>query len=318
MDKRIHRVELPVPFPIATTNAYLVEDDPVTLIDTGLKTEASFEVLEKALRGLGYEIRGIQRILITHGHIDHYGGAQTIAAMSGAEVYIHPKDYKRIRTMERFGEDLLVVLGSNGVPKEALGEGLDYMKRVIESLADPLDQVRFIDDGIDIPFKDMALKPIWCPGHSPGLTCFYEGGEKVLVSGDHLLEEISPNPIIDLAGTGPGPRSTSLREYIDSIKKIRGLDVSLVLPGHGKPMQDFSGAIEKTLQHHERRLSAVLSVLGSGERTAYEISKALFPHTRSFEVFLGMFEVLGHLRILLDEGKIGHRFSGGMDYYGVA
>lgn len=311
----IHRIELPVPFPVRTTNVYLVNEEPVTLIDTGVKTDRSLQVLEDSLQRLGYGVGDIRRILITHGHIDHYGQAKKISALSGAEVYVHVKEYQRIHSIGQSRGDLVSVLIQSGTPKDSLDEAVNYLKSAVQSLADPLDDVHFVDEGDEICFKNMVFRSILCPGHSPGLVCFYleEGG--ILISSDHLLNEISPNPVIDLSQKGPGPRSTSLKEYLNSLRKIEDLEVSLVLPGHGEPIRDFRGALEKVFHHHDQRLSMVLSILSLGERTAYEISKALFPNMKSFEVFLGVSEVLGHLRILLDEGKIIFRSRGDTDYY---
>ncbi len=312
---KILRIELPVPFPVRTTNVYLVIDEPITLIDAGVRTDLSFQVLEDALRRFGYGFEDIRRILITHGHIDHYGQARRIALLSGAEIYIHEKEHRRIQSIGQFRGNLVSVLIQNGTPRGLLDETINYMKSAVQLLAEPLGEVRFLHDGDEIPFDDMVLRSILCPGHSPGLTCFYLERGGILISGDHLLNEISPNPVIDLSRTGPGPQSTSLKEYLNSVKKIQNLSVSLVLPGHGEPIRDFGGALRKIFYHHEERLARVLASLSSGGRTAYEISRELFPDAKSFEVFLGLSEVLGHLRILLDEGKIIFETRGDVDYY---
>ncbi|MBW2122794.1 MAG: MBL fold metallo-hydrolase [Deltaproteobacteria bacterium] len=312
---RIHRIELPVPFPIRTANAYLIDEEPLTLVDTGVKTDQSFSVLVESLARLGRNVGDIRRILITHGHIDHYGQAKRIASLSGAEIYMHSKAYERIRSMGRFQRNLVSVLHQNGTPKESLDEAIGYMKSAVEALSDPPDKVCFIDDNGKIPFDKMTLKSIHCPGHSPGLVCFYMERGGALFCGDHLLNDISPNPIIDLSRKDGGPQSTSLADYLRSVWKIADLRVTLVLPGHGEPFEDFRGAVEKAVRHHEERLSKVLSILSEGEKTAYEISKNLFPNTRSFDVFLGVSEILGHLRILFDQGRVLSRSRQGIDYY---
>jgi glyoxylase-like metal-dependent hydrolase (beta-lactamase superfamily II) len=313
--EKIYRIELPVPLPVKTVNAYLIDEEPLTLVDPGIKTKESYQVLEFSLRNRGCQIRDIRRILLTHGHIDHYGQAKMISDASGADICIHKKDYERIRSIREFGTSLVSALIQNGTPRDSLDEAMTYMEFAITRFADPLDNVRFITDGEEISFENMGIRCIHCPGHSPGLICFYVEEQSILISGDHLLDEISPNPIIDLSHEGPGPQSTSLKQYIESIRKIQDLNVSLVLPGHGVPIHDFKGAVEKTLHHHEQRLSMVLSILSQGEMTAYEISKTVFPGTESFEVFLGVSEIVGHLRILVDEGKVVYRSEGGIDYY---
>lgn len=312
--QKIHRIELPVPFPLKTVNVYLVDQEPITLIDTGIKTDTSFQVLEDSLRRLGYGIEDIRRILITHGHLDHYGQAKRISAVSGAEVYIHVEEYRRIRSIAKFRRQVASVLMQNGTPKDSADKIIHYMKSA-QQWAEPLDDVHFMNEGDEICFKNMVLRPIHCPGHSLGLLCFYLEEKCILISGDHLLKEISPNPIINPLQKGEGPRNTSLKQYLHSIRKIKDLEVSLVLPGHGEPIQDFKAALEKILYHHKQRLAVVLSILSLGEKTAYDISRTLFPDTKSFEVFLGVSEVLGHLSILLEEGKISLRSRNGIDYY---
>ncbi len=208
------------------------------------------------------------------------------------------------------------MLVQNGTPKDSVDKTIEYMKSA-QQWAEPLDDVHFMNEGDEISFKNMVLRPIHCPGHSPGLLCFYLEEKGILISGDHLLKEISPNPVINPLQKGVGSRNTSLKQYLHSIRKIKDLEVSLVLPGHGEPIRDFKAALEKILHHHEQRLATVLSILSRGEKTAYDISRVLFPDTKSFEVFLGVSEVLGHLSILLEEGKIFLRSRNGIDYYSI-
>ncbi len=314
--QKIHSIELPVPFPVKTTNVYVVDEEPITLIDTGVKTDMSLQVLKDSLRRLGYGIEDIRRILITHGHLDHYGQAKRISALSGAEVSIHVEDYRMIQSLAQFRRQVASVLMQNGTPRDSVDTIVNYMESA-QQWAEPLDDVHFINEGDEIFFQDMVLRPIHCPGHSPGLICFYLEGESILFSGDHLLKDISPNPIVKPLQKGGDPRNTSLNEYLHSIRKIEDLEVSLVLPGHGGPIQDFKNLLENILRHHEQRLEQVLSVLSGGEKTAYDISKALFPDTKSFEVFLGVSEILGHLNILLEEGKIIFRSRDGIYYYSM-
>ena len=314
--QKIHRIELPIPFPVKTINVYLVDEEPITLVDTGVKTDTSYQVLKDSLRRLGYGIEDISRILITHGHLDHYGQAKRISALSGAEVYIHGEEYQSIQSIAKFRRQVALVLMQNGTPKDSVDETINYMESA-QQLAEPLDDVHLINEGDEICFKNMVLLPIHCPGHSPGLICFYLQGKGILISGDHLLKEISPNPIIYPSQKGPGTQNTSLKQYLNSIRKIEDLEVSLVLPGHGEPIRDFKATLGKILHHHEQRLAMVLSILSRGEKTAYDISRALFPNTKAFEVFLGVSEVLGHLSILLEEGKIIFRSRNAVDYYSI-
>ena len=312
--QKIHKIELPVPFPTKTINVYLVDKEPITLIDAGVKTDTSFRVLKGSLRTLGYEIKDIRRIVITHGHRDHYGQAKKISALSGAEIYIHEEEYQAIQSFAQFWSQVASVLVQNGVPKDSVKKTLHKIEST-QQWAEPLDDVHFIHEGEEIYFKDIVLRTLHCPGHSPGSLCFYYEEKGILVSGDHVLREITPNPVINPLQKSTWPQYPSLKQYLNSIRKIKDLEVFLVLPGHGGAFRDFKATLEKILHHHEQRLATVLSILSLGEKTAYDISGTLFPNTKSYEIFLGMFEILGHLSILLEEGKVSIRSRNGIDYF---
>src|SRR5215211_748076 len=82
----IHRIAVPTPFAVGRVNVYLIEDEPLTLVDTGPNSGSSLDVLERGLRALGHSIADLRRIVVTHQHIDHIGLVKIIAGRSPAEV----------------------------------------------------------------------------------------------------------------------------------------------------------------------------------------------------------------------------------------
>lgn len=300
---KIYKIELPIPFPLRTTNVFLIDEPPRTLIDTGIKTDASFETLEKSLKRLGRSFPSIERILITHGHIDHYGQAKKISTLSGASIYIHPKEYGRIRSLIHSFGPLKTILLRNGIPENLVHQAIRFIESA-QKMADPLDEAFFLEDGDFIPFATMTLKTIHCPGHSPGLICFYWQEQKTLFTGDHLLKEITPNPVLNVPDSRSPLRYPGLKEYLSSLKRVADLEVSLLLPGHGEEIDDPKGLIQQMTQHHQQRMDQILSLLGLEEKTPYEIALDLFPGVPPFEIFLGISEALAHLEILKEEGKV--------------
>jgi glyoxylase-like metal-dependent hydrolase (beta-lactamase superfamily II) len=313
---KIYKIELPIPFPLETTNVYLIDESPRTLIDTGIKTEASFEALKKELEAIGFSLSSVERILITHGHIDHYGQAKKLSSISGARIYIHPVEYGRIRSILHSFGFLKSILLRNGVPQGVVNETIYFMESA-QNMADPLAEAFFIGDGDSIPFDSMTWKTVHCPGHSPGLLCFHWPEKKILFTGDHLLKEITPNPVLTVPEGGPPFRYPSLRDYLTSLEKIEKLDLSLLLPGHGEEITDAKALIQKIFAHHQERMNRVRSILSSGEKTPYEIAMDLFPGVPPFEVFLGISEAVGHLDILREEGKVKIREREGKDFYSL-
>jgi len=311
---KIYKIELPIPFPLKTMNVYFIDDSPRTLVDVGIKTQASLEALEKGLETIGYGLNSIEQILITHGHIDHYGLAKSLSSLSGAPIYVHPKEYGRIRSIIHSLGFIKSILLRNGAPEPLVDEAIHYMESA-QIMADPLDEAFFLNDGDSILFKSMAWKTILCPGHSPGLLCFHWPEKKILFTGDHLLKEITPNPVLNVNGSKPPFRYPSLKEYLTSLEKIEKMDISLLLPAHGEEVHDVKGLIQKIFAHHKERMDRVLFSLSQGERTPFEIAMDLFPGVSPFEVFLGISEAVGHLEILREKGKVRVREKGEKDYY---
>ncbi|MCX8117968.1 MAG: MBL fold metallo-hydrolase [Desulfobacterota bacterium] len=313
---KVYKIELPIPFPLGTTNVYFIDDAPKTLVDTGIRTDASFETLRRSLQELGFSIESIERILVTHGHIDHYGQAQRISSLSGAPIYIHPKEYGRIRSLIHTFGPLKSILLRNGVPEELVHQAVGFIGSA-QKLADPLSEAFFLEEGETIPFASMTWKAIHCPGHSPGLLCFYWPERKVLFTGDHLLKEITPNPVLNVPDSRSPLRYSSLQDYLSSLKKLEGFEIDLLLPGHGEEVDDAKALIRKITEHHRERMNHVLASLSRGEKTPYEIALDLFPGVPPFEVFLGISEAVGHLEILRQEGKVFLKEREGKDYYAL-
>jgi len=313
---KIYKIELPIPFSLKSMNVYFIDDSPRTLVDAGIKTEASFETLRKGLGTIGVGLSSIKRILITHGHLDHYGQAKRLSSLSGAPIYIHSKEYERIQSFVSSLRFMKSILLRNGAPETLVNEMINYIESA-QIMADSLDEAFFLDDGDSILFKSMLWKTIHCPGHAPGMICFYWPEKKILFAGDHLLKEITPNPVLYVNESKPPFRYPSLKDYLTSLKKIEKLDISLLLPAHGEEIHDVKGLIQKIFAHHKERMDRVLFSLSKGERTPFEIAMDLFPEIPPFEVFLGISEAVGHLEILKDKGMIKVMEKGGKEYYSL-
>jgi glyoxylase-like metal-dependent hydrolase (beta-lactamase superfamily II) len=316
MFEKIYKIELPIPFPLRTTNVFFVDEPPRTLVDTGIKTEASFEGLKKGLENIGFTLHSIERILITHGHIDHYGQAKKLSTLSGAPIYIHPKEYGRVRSIIHSLGFLKSILLRNGVPEALVNEAIHYIESA-QTMADPLEEAFFLNDGDTILFKSMTWKTIHCPGHSPGLICFYWPEKKILFIGDHLIKEVTPNPILNVPENRYPFHYPSLKEYLSSLEKIAKFDISLLLPGHGEEVHDVKELIRQVFTHHQERMDHILSILSDGEKTPFEIAMDLFPGVPPFEVFLGISEALGHLEILREKERVRLKEKEGKDYYSL-
>ncbi len=313
---KIHRIKLPIPFPLKTMNVYFIDDSPRTLVDAGIKTKASFEALKKGLEAIGHSLHSIERILITHGHIDHYGQAKELSRLSGAPIYLHPREYGRVRSILHSLGFLKWLLLKNGAPEPLVHEAIQFIESA-QGWADPLEEAFFLNDGDSVSFRSMTWKTIHCPGHSPGLICFYWPEKKILFTGDHLLKETTPNPVLNVPDNKTPLRYPSLNDYLTSLEKIEELDLSLLFPGHGEEVHEVKGLIQKIFAHHKERMDRVLFSLSKKEKTPFEIAMDLFPGVPPFEVFLGISEAVGHLEILREKGLVRVREKEGKDTYSL-
>lgn len=310
-EKFIHKIEVPTPFEVGPVNVYLLESEPLTLIDTGPRTREALNALEQELMKAGYSFEDIGNIVITHGHLDHHGLANAIKTRSSAKLYVHKLDSKIVSYFEeeikRYLEFFEATCIRSGVPEKLLGMISKYFKSMVKTCESA--EVDFLIEDQDlIRVRDFALRVIHTPGHSPGSICLYFEERGILFSGDTLLSDITPNPSIDPGGGG-------LLSYLKSIEKLQMVDIKVAYPGHHGIIENHREVIKKIFEHHEIRKSRVLQAISSHPKTVFEISKSLFGDLPVSEVLLGVREVAGHLEILEIEDKVELRMINGIGYY---
>jgi glyoxylase-like metal-dependent hydrolase (beta-lactamase superfamily II) len=135
----------------------------------------------------------------------------------------------------------------------------------------------------------------------------------ILYAADHLLLRITPN-----VGLWPESRPLPLARYLDSITALRGLDASLILPGHGPAFHDLTGRIDELLAHHDERLDAMLATLTDGPRTPYEVSRVVFRGGLSgYQKVFALAETLAHLEHLESQSRARRSENGVVRYEAV-
>jgi len=309
--KNIQAIPIPMPEPpeLITANVYAVGKGPITLIDTGPKMPGSVAFIQRQLELAGLGINDVERIIITHGHIDHFGLAVNIqeTAEHPVEYFIHAEDTWRV-SPENFQEEMRSeeaerFMAMVGMPK---GE-IERVKRRFSSfkeLADPLDEVSIMEDGHEFTGDGYHLKVIHTPGHSSGACCLYESRQKILFSGDHIIKHITPNPFIELKRQHlREPHYQSLTAYLNSLDELTGLDVRFVFPGHGEYTEDLPDIISTYRVHHRERMELVWNALKKKSRPLYDLIDDVFAYVPEGHLFLAISEIFVHLEILISEGR---------------
>jgi glyoxylase-like metal-dependent hydrolase (beta-lactamase superfamily II) len=314
----IFRIPLPIPFVQAggPVNAYIIEEENgILLFDPGLGTRQSQAALAEGLTLTGHRFDEVRRIILSHGHIDHFGAASWVLEQTGRAIpsHIHSADAAKVL---QSGADFPVLLTRNGSYLSRLGLPLRLLEEIVSSmgrdaeLGRRLAGVTPLVPGDTFRCRHVTLEVHHMPGHTPGLCCLYERDHRLLFSADHLLEHVSPNPLIELGHEGEPSLFKPLVSYFESIERVRALEVDLVLPGHAAPFSRCLEVIDSLSAFYKRRQAKLIQALRRGPLTVYEAMRELFPPTNTFEAFLMMSEALGNLEYLEHMGEIA-RDTGG-------
>ncbi len=309
----IHRLSIPTPFAVGRVNCWLIEDDPLTLVDTGPNSGKALDELEQALAAHGRRVEDLERIVLTHQHVDHEGLIGVLARRSRAEVCVLDRlaplveDFSAAQEADdELAERLML---RHGIPREVV-MAVRSVARTFRGWGAAAEVTTRLPDGGELRFADRTLRVWHRPGHSPTDTLFHDEARGVVIGGDHLLQHISSNPLLQRPVGGPSgdpdapPRA--LLTYLRSLEQTRAMDgVEVVLPGHGDPVTDAAALIGDRLRMHDRRAEKIRRLLERRPMTGYEIAQALWGTVAITQAFLTLSEALGHLDLLADRGAVG-------------
>jgi glyoxylase-like metal-dependent hydrolase (beta-lactamase superfamily II) len=314
----IHLMAVPTPFLVGRVNCYLIEDDPLTLVDTGPNSGKSLDELERALAQLGHRIEDLGLIIITHQHMDHLGLLEITARRSGAEVAAldvlgpYLEDFSASATAD--DEFSMTVMRRHGVPDE-LATALQMVGGAFRAFGSSGQVTVPLRQGTELTLRDRTLTALHRPGHSPSDTVFWDEERQILIAGDHLLSRISSNPLISrplqapAAGAGKD-RPHALVRYMESLRETREMPARLVLGGHGPPVTEHAALIDERFRMTARRAGKIHRLLADGPQSAYDLANQMWGNVAVTQAFLTISEVLGHLDLLLADGRAAEDDSG--------
>ncbi|MCC7105191.1 MAG: MBL fold metallo-hydrolase [Chloroflexi bacterium] len=304
-------------------NAYLLKsDDGYVLVDCGWDQPDVLEALQSALRTLGVALDDVRSLVVTHYHSDHYGLAGTLVRMARPRLLMHRLDWSHIRENMRdvaVAHDLATAwLERNGLPRVVWDDDQLAMLHSIRRFT-VVEPDAELEDGEPISVGQHVFRVIWTPGHTAGHICLHDAERRVLISGDHILDPISPNVSFsrpDLVNP--------MGAYVQSLRTVGALDADLVLPAHGEPFRGLSRRVGELLQHHDAREAEVLDALSRGATTAGQVAM-LLPWTRrrtgfdkleAFPQRQAVSETIAHLEELRARGLVNRsEVDGRYDYH---
>jgi glyoxylase-like metal-dependent hydrolase (beta-lactamase superfamily II) len=317
----LYRIEIPLPqSPLKSLNSYLIKgNNRFLLIDAGMNREECMGEMSTSLARLNVDLKKTD-FFVTHLHADHLGLIERLAAdtsiiyFNKVEAYLVNDIFEK---SERWSKIIAIYL-ANGFPADELEKAAENHPARRFGLTRPLN-FDVLQEGDRIEIGDYFFRCIETPGHSPGHMCLYEASKKILIAGDHILFDITPN-----ISFWP-EMEDSLKDYLVSLRKVYPLDVNLVLPGHRGIISNHRERIRELEKHHQGRLNEVLMVLKDGAKNVWQVapyitwnikckSWELFPAQQKWFAFG---ETLAHLNHLEKERMICRKFQGGKTVFSL-
>jgi glyoxylase-like metal-dependent hydrolase (beta-lactamase superfamily II) len=303
---KIYRLRLEA-FPKFYVYSYLLlEAGPPTLIDCGSNTDSSHADLLARLEEVrthfepAFQPHDIERIFITHGHIDHHGGLNFIHdRLPHAQIAIHPLDRRILSAYEErvvvASKNLRVYLERAGVKPDHVANLMEmyaFAKRLIRS-----ESVDFtLDDGLALD----GMTFIHVPGHCSGQVCIRVGD--ILLTADHILSRITPHQAPESI-----TRYMGLGHYLESLDKVAHLsDIRLALGGHEAPIHDLYGRIAEIKADHQQKLTRICELLKEAGHpmTISDISKGIYTKVSGYNILLALEEIGAHVEYLYERGEL--------------
>lgn len=298
------RIQIPLPeSPLKYLNSYVIRGrERHLVIDTGLNRKECLEAMEAGLGQLGLDLERTD-FFITHLHADHFALASRLVREKGA-VYLGGPD-RAIAESQGNWKRIFSHASLNGFPEKELRAALQSHP-ALKYGSWGVPSLTTVNDGDTLEIGDYLLRCVTTPGHSRGHTCLYEPSKKVLVAGDHILVDITPNIQCWTSQDDP------LRNYLLSLDKVCDLDVALVLPGHRRLFRDHGKRIQELKTHHQERADEVLAILRQGPMNAFQVAAEmtwdlqysswdLFP---LMQKWFATGEAIAHLRYLEEKGLL--------------
>jgi len=313
---RILPIAIPVPHAADRVLAYLIADEPLTLIDTGPNTDAAYAAVRDGLARAGVGIDALERIVVTHAHIAHCGLAGRLHADSGARVAGHPL---ALGALEDFGAawserlDLIERAAAVGNVPDAVRTAHRAMASPMARLvADvPRDAMDPLVDGASLRLAASGtLSVVHIPGHSADHIGLHHPSSGTSITGDLVLRGSPTVPSLE-PRTPDGARPATFDDLVASWRRIGRLPMRAVLPGHGTPIRAHRILLARRLAEARSALGATRDAVRSGAATLWDVAEATGLPMEPERLASTLGQVVARLDALVRRGVLARRADDG-------
>jgi glyoxylase-like metal-dependent hydrolase (beta-lactamase superfamily II) len=306
---------------IGAANGYALarDDGGLVLVDCGGAGDPTmWAALDAAVRDTGHELSDVREVVLTHYHSDHAGPLEWLVHRTGARILGHPA-YAHFTDGAERPEEIAALRRrrsiAEGVPPDKL-HAFEDMREETEGIDAPVPPDEPLREGDSVTSVHGEWRVLETPGHCPSHLCLHQPEHGIVIVGDLLSQEF--HPWFDY-----GYSADPMQETFDSLQRLLELpEPSLVLPGHGRPLEDMPGLIRMHIEEFEQRLQGVRGALAAGMQTSYEITLGVFgDDLGDIDLVLKFVEVVTYLnydrragrveRYVDDDGVFRHRLAGG-------
>lgn len=313
------RIELPTEYEAGPVNVYLFTEPEPVLIDTGVKSAASWQALLAALAEHGLTVRDLSRVVLTHGHVDHFGQANRLVQEGGVQLETAVVVAPRLTQFTDYWQKRTAYYRNIFLPQTALPPQLyQFMLAYFEIVANTYEDIPAttlhtypVDSTIELGGLDWQV--LHLPGHCSHQTCFYQLQTRQLISSDMLLPR-TPTPVVELPKDGR-TREPSLPTFMRSLQRVEALDVDIVYPGHGDIFRDHRALVQQQRKRILNRTEEAYACICEGCHTAAEITTRLYADRPLAIQFAGLWMALGYIDLLLENGRITAHEENGIILY---
>ena len=245
-------------------------------------------------------VEDVERVLLTHGHQDHFGLAARIERAGKARLLggrLDRRHFKGVRN-GRMLLDALTRAGFGGISRLTMVA----MTAAVDHFAEPLSSWDELSGVEVLPGNGYSVVVRSVPGHTPGSLTFEVPEAGVLFTGDTVLRDITPNAIVDEDPEKPGEAFRSVSRYFESLDGIEAGGAHM-LTGHGRRIPDFTAHRAKLEGKYRFRVAQIERALAGKPRSVAELCERIFPTVRPMDLYLAYSEILGFLMYLEDLGR---------------